>query len=56
MTVQLRGKSVLVTGVTSGLGRELAVVLTRRCAQVVGMGRREEPGQAVDNGYSAGWP
>jgi NAD(P)-dependent dehydrogenase (short-subunit alcohol dehydrogenase family) len=47
MTVQLRGKSVLVTGVTSGLGRELAVVLTRRGAQVVGMGRREEPGLAL---------
>ena len=44
--VDLTGKTVLVTGVASGLGQETMRVLTRRGATVIGAARSEEKVQA----------
>lgn len=43
----MKGKVVLVTGSTDGLGRELALRLAARGAQVIVHGRNKERGQAV---------
>jgi NAD(P)-dependent dehydrogenase (short-subunit alcohol dehydrogenase family) len=42
-----RGKTVLITGSTDGLGRELALTLAGAGAQVIVHGRNAERGQAV---------
>lgn len=43
----VRGKVVLITGVTSGLGRVFATRFAEQGAVVVGCGRRREQGQAL---------
>ncbi|MFZ0201433.1 MAG: SDR family NAD(P)-dependent oxidoreductase, partial [Candidatus Sulfotelmatobacter sp.] len=45
MTRELEGKVGLVTGGTSGIGRETAVLFARAGAQVVVSGRREREGE-----------
>src|SRR5690348_12342177 len=45
MTTNLAGKIVLVTGGTSGIGRETAVQFAKSGANVVVAGRREPEGQ-----------
>jgi NAD(P)-dependent dehydrogenase (short-subunit alcohol dehydrogenase family) len=42
MTWDVRGKTVLITGATSGIGREASVELARRGARVVMVGRDRE--------------
>ncbi|MDT5195618.1 MAG: hypothetical protein QOH20_2372, partial [Mycobacterium sp.] len=46
-TSDLRGKTALVTGATSGIGRAAAVQLASQGASVVVHGRNAERGQAV---------
>jgi NAD(P)-dependent dehydrogenase (short-subunit alcohol dehydrogenase family) len=43
----LAGKVCVVTGATAGIGRELAVILSRCGAHVVAVGRREAAGAAL---------
>jgi NAD(P)-dependent dehydrogenase (short-subunit alcohol dehydrogenase family) len=45
MTMELEGKVGLVTGGTSGIGRETAILFARAGAKVVVAGRRETEGQ-----------
>jgi NAD(P)-dependent dehydrogenase (short-subunit alcohol dehydrogenase family) len=45
MTTKLEGKVVLVTGGTSGIGRDTAVLFANASAKVVVAGRREAEGQ-----------
>jgi len=47
--VDLSGKTALVTGSTSGIGREMALALGRLGATVLVHGRDEQRGQAVAN-------
>jgi len=42
---RLDGKIALVTGFTSGIGRETALAMAREGAAIVGTGRREEEGE-----------
>jgi NAD(P)-dependent dehydrogenase (short-subunit alcohol dehydrogenase family) len=49
MTTELRGKVAIVTGGTSGIGREAAVLFAKAGAKVVVAGRREVEGkQTID--------
>jgi len=46
-TISLAGKVVVVTGATSGIGREICVRFARAGAQVVAAGRRQDAGESV---------
>jgi NAD(P)-dependent dehydrogenase (short-subunit alcohol dehydrogenase family) len=48
MTVRLDNRVVLVTGTSGGIGRALAVLLAARGAHVVGMARRQEFGDSLE--------
>jgi 3-oxoacyl-[acyl-carrier protein] reductase len=50
----LEGQVVLVTGVTSGVGRSIVKEFVRRGAHVVGMGRRAELGSSLAGEVTAG--
>ena len=51
--VNLDGRTVLVTGATSGVGRELALALGRLGARVLLHGRDRDRGEAVENRLAA---
>lgn len=48
MSDRLQGKTILVTGATSGIGRETAIRLAQHGASVVLTGRREDTGKEVE--------
>lgn len=53
--MELQGKTVLITGATSGLGLALAQRFLAEGAQVTGVGRRADPGLTHPNySYAAG--
>jgi NAD(P)-dependent dehydrogenase (short-subunit alcohol dehydrogenase family) len=55
MTTELRGKVAIVTGGTSGIGRDAAVLFTKAGARVVVAGRREVEGkETIDLMRAAG--
>ena len=55
--VDLRGKRILVTGVSAGLGVETARVLAAHGAQVVGAARNLDKARAATEQVRAhGWP
>ena len=47
MTLRLRDEVAIVTGSTSGLGREIATLFAEQGASVVVSGRRVDAGEAV---------
>lgn len=51
--VDMSGKTVVVTGSTSGIGRETALALGRLGARVVVHGRDEEAGREVVDGFDS---
>jgi NAD(P)-dependent dehydrogenase (short-subunit alcohol dehydrogenase family) len=57
-STSVEGKTAIITGTTSGLGRSLACVWAAQGANVVATGRREKLGQELeqqmcDHGYRA---
>src|SRR5271165_6809889 len=55
MTMELRGKVCIVTGGTSGIGRDTAILFAKAGVKVVVAGRREAEGkETVDLVHSAG--
>lgn len=55
MTTELRGKVCIVTGGTSGIGRDTAILFAKAGTKVVVAGRREAEGQeTVDRVHAAG--
>jgi NAD(P)-dependent dehydrogenase (short-subunit alcohol dehydrogenase family) len=55
MTTELRGKVCIVTGGTSGIGRDTAILFAKAGAKVVVAGRREAEGhETIDLVHSAG--
>jgi len=53
-TVDLSGRTALVTGATSGIGREIALALGRLGARVLAHGRDRDRGRAVVDALAAG--
>jgi NAD(P)-dependent dehydrogenase (short-subunit alcohol dehydrogenase family) len=49
MTAELKGKVALVTGGTSGIGRDTAVLFAKSGANVMVAGRRELEGTKLSN-------
>ena len=47
MCQRLRGKTALVTGSTSGIGKATAIEFARQGAKVIVTGRRRELGEGV---------
>lgn len=46
------GKVVLITGVTAGIGRELTSILCKKKANVIGLARRENKLEELENAFS----
>ena len=53
--MRMKGRTAIITGATSGMGRATALLFAREGASIVASGRDEERGQAlVDDIRSAG--
>ncbi len=50
---RFKGKTVLITGATSGIGRAVAVAFAGESANVIAVGRNEERGKAVLDNLTA---